>query len=67
MQGNLNLFILLIINPTVEYLNVTYVVFYGMNFISYRSLFSISQKEIWIFRFVDGTVRGKRFNDTYDV
>ena len=67
MQGNLNLFILLIINPTVEYLIVTYVVFYGMNFISYRSLFSISQKEIWIFRFVDGTVRGKRFNDTYDV
>ena len=67
MQGNLNLFILLIINPTVEYLNVTYVVFYGMNFTSYRSLFSISQKEIWIFRFVDGTVRGKRFNDTYDV
>lgn len=67
MQGNLNLFILLITNPTVEYLNVTYVVFYGMNFISYRSLFSISQKEIWIFRFVDGTVRGKRFNDTYDV
>ena len=67
MQGNLNLSILLIINPTVEYLNVTYVVFYGMNFISYRSLFSISQKEIWIFRFVDGTVRGKRFNDTYDV
>lgn len=67
MQGNLNLFILLIINPTVEYLNVTYVVFYGMNFISYRSLFSISQKEIWIFRFVDGTVRGKRFNDTYEV
>ena len=66
MQGNLNLFILLIINPTVEYLNVTCVVFYGMNFISYRSLFSISQKEIWIFRFVDGTVRGKRFNDTYD-
>ena len=67
MQGNLNLFILLIINPTLEYLNVTYVVFYGMNFISYRSLFSISQKEIWIFRFVDGIVRGKRFNDTYDV
>lgn len=67
MQENLNLFILLIINPTVEYLNVTYVVFYGMNFISYRSLFSISQKEIWIFRFVDGTVRGKRFNDTYEV
>ena len=67
MQGNLNLFILLIINPTLEYLNVTYVVFYGMNFISYRSLFSISQKKIWIFRFVDGTVRGKRFNDTYDV
>ena len=67
MQGNLNLFILLIINPTVEYLIVTYVVFYGMNFISYRSLFSISQKKIWIFRFVDGTVRGKRFNDTYDV
>ena len=67
MPGNLNLFILLIINPTLEYLNVIYVVFYGMNFISYRSLFSISQKKIWIFRFVDGTVRGKRFNDTYDV
>ena len=46
MQGNLNLFYSVDNNPTVEYSNVTYVVFYGMNFISYCSLFSISQKEI---------------------